>query len=205
MQADLASGGWRGARDRLGVRRGTEATWPSPGGSHEAQAALTRGRRPRRRAHADAVWGATWAVNREDVTKLIGESTTLFNLVLSLYSFRVGLCSHTISILQVTWLQRTRQIQMYGMDRVDPSPRDQWLQHVLKIRSKWTWSMGSPDATWQHEDRRIFIKADIARSRSDRSLHLKINPTATTIHGRTSRSQLDRTAIAARSSRNQGV
>ena len=25
-------GGWRGERDRLGVRRGTEATWQSPGG-----------------------------------------------------------------------------------------------------------------------------------------------------------------------------
>ena len=32
-------GGWRGARDRLGVRRGTEATWQSPGGPHRAQEA----------------------------------------------------------------------------------------------------------------------------------------------------------------------
>ena len=38
----------------LKVRCGTEATWQSPGGPREAQVALTRGRRPRRRAHADA-------------------------------------------------------------------------------------------------------------------------------------------------------
>ena len=36
------------------MRRGTEATWQSMGGPHGAQVALTRGRRPRRRAHADA-------------------------------------------------------------------------------------------------------------------------------------------------------
>ena len=29
------------------MRRGTEATWQSPGGPREAQVALTRGRRPR--------------------------------------------------------------------------------------------------------------------------------------------------------------
>ena len=46
--------GWRGARDRLEVRRVTEATWQSPGGPREAQVALTRGRTPRRRTHADA-------------------------------------------------------------------------------------------------------------------------------------------------------
>ena len=36
------------------VRHGAEATWQSPGGPREAQVALTRGRRPRGRAHADA-------------------------------------------------------------------------------------------------------------------------------------------------------
>ena len=36
------------------MRRGTEATWQSSGGPREAQVALTRGRRPRGRAHADA-------------------------------------------------------------------------------------------------------------------------------------------------------
>ena len=53
LQADVASGprsSWRGVRDRLGVRRGTEATWQSPGGPHGAQEAhwvRPRGRRPR--------------------------------------------------------------------------------------------------------------------------------------------------------------
>ena len=50
----MASGGGCGARDRLEVRRGTEATWQSPGGPREAQVALTRGRRPRRRVHVGA-------------------------------------------------------------------------------------------------------------------------------------------------------
>ena len=36
------------------MRRDTEATWQSPGGPCEAQVALTRGTRPRGRAHADA-------------------------------------------------------------------------------------------------------------------------------------------------------
>ena len=31
LQADVASGSWRGARDQLGLRRGTEATWQRPG------------------------------------------------------------------------------------------------------------------------------------------------------------------------------
>ena len=36
------------------MRLGTEATWQSPSGLREAQVALTRGRRSRGRAHADA-------------------------------------------------------------------------------------------------------------------------------------------------------
>ena len=36
------------------MRRGTKATWQSPGGPRKAQVALTRGRRPRGKAHADA-------------------------------------------------------------------------------------------------------------------------------------------------------
>ena len=35
----------------------------------------------------------------------------IFKHAINLYFFRVGLCSHTFSILQVTWLQRTRQIR----------------------------------------------------------------------------------------------
>ena len=50
----MASGGYHGARDRLEVRRGTEATWQSPGGPREEHMALTCGRRPRRWTHTDA-------------------------------------------------------------------------------------------------------------------------------------------------------
>ena len=50
----MASGGLRGAQDRLEVRRCNEATWQSPGGPHDAHVALTCGRRPHRRTHADA-------------------------------------------------------------------------------------------------------------------------------------------------------
>ena len=79
-----------------GVRRGTYAMWQSPGGPHEELAALTRGRRPRRRAHADAMWGATcgWIIEEEKII-LIGESVPLFNRVIFFFLFRVGLCSHT--------------------------------------------------------------------------------------------------------------
>ena len=58
LQADMASGGRRGAQDRLGVRRGTEATWQSPGGPRGAQVVLTRGRRPRGRVHVGARVGS---------------------------------------------------------------------------------------------------------------------------------------------------
>ena len=52
--ASGSCGRWRGARDHLEVRHGTEATWQSPGGPREAQVALMRSRRPCGRAHADA-------------------------------------------------------------------------------------------------------------------------------------------------------
>ena len=83
----------------------------------------------------------------------------IFNRACSTVLFGVGQCSHGISILQVTWPQRTRRIQTQGVDRVDPSPRDQWLQHVRKIRSKWTWSKDLPDDTWKAQNRLIVINA----------------------------------------------
>ena len=107
------------------MRRGTEATWQSPGGPREAQVALTRGRRPRERAHADARegrhvagrlaggWptGIVGSGNRgRAVTQLIYEGASLFNRVLSHYFLRVGLCSHTIFLLQVTWRHDVRWI-----------------------------------------------------------------------------------------------
>ena len=35
----------------------------------------------------------------------------IFKRAINVNFFRVGLCSHTFSLLQVTWLQRTRQIR----------------------------------------------------------------------------------------------
>ena len=102
------------------MRRGTEATWQSPGGPREAQVALTRGR-----SHVDAREGRHVAgrlagggptgivgpANRGGaVTQLIYKGAPLFNGVLSHYFLRVGLCSHTIFLLQVTWRQDVRWI-----------------------------------------------------------------------------------------------
>ena len=80
------------------MRRGTEATWQSPSGPrrrHKGRGHVAG----RPRDHVGSRMGRhVWAINREDVKKLIGESTPLFNRVLSLYFFRVGLCSRMISI-----------------------------------------------------------------------------------------------------------
>ena len=62
---------------------------------------------------------------------------TLFNRAISTFLFRMGLCSHGISLLQVTWPHRTRQVQARTLDRVDPSPRDHPSKHVLKKETKW--------------------------------------------------------------------
>ena len=45
-----------------------------------------------------------------------------------------------------------------SVDRVDPSPRDRQIKHVLQMGSKWIRSERLPDATWQREERRIVIK-----------------------------------------------
>ena len=52
------------------------------------------------------------------------------------FLFRVGLCSHGISLLHVTWPHRTRRIQARTLDRVDPSPYDHPSKHVLKRETK---------------------------------------------------------------------
>ena len=63
---------------------------------------------------------------------LIGESVPLFNRILSPYFLCVGLCSHTVSVLQDAWRREERQIEAEISDRVDPSPRDHPSKHVLK-------------------------------------------------------------------------
>ena len=66
--------------------------------------------------------------SREDTLgQLIGESSPLFNRVLPLYFFRVGLCSHTVLPVQDAWRHGGRPIEAETLDRVDPSPRDQQL------------------------------------------------------------------------------
>ena len=59
------------------VRRGTEATWQSSGGPRKAQVALTRGKRPRGRAHADAREGRHVADRQAGSWTAHGHSGTL--------------------------------------------------------------------------------------------------------------------------------
>ena len=73
------------------LRRGTEATWQDACGPRVTQ--VTR-----------------VAEYRGDKGQLIGESSSLFNRILPLYFFRVGLCSHTVSILQDAWRCEDRWI-----------------------------------------------------------------------------------------------
>ena len=56
----------------------------------------------------------------------------LFKRNISLYLFRVGLCSHTVLTLQVTWRHDERRIEVGTLDRVDRSPRDQHQNTCLK-------------------------------------------------------------------------
>ena len=100
-------GHWRGARDHLEVRRGTKATWQSPGGPRVAQVALTRGRghaaaREGRHVACEGFpsGGPTGIVGPGNsggmVTLWLCRGAPLFNRQMSLYFLRVGLCSHTI-------------------------------------------------------------------------------------------------------------
>ena len=49
-----------------------------------------------------------------------------FICAIPLLLFRVGLCSHGITILKVTWRHHEHQTRSRGVDRVDWSPRDQY-------------------------------------------------------------------------------
>ena len=70
--------------------------------------------RPRGRtrvAHAGGAPNVHVSRSREEIIgHLLGESSPLFNHVLPLYFFRVGLCSHTILTLQATWRLGGRRI-----------------------------------------------------------------------------------------------
>ena len=103
-------GGWRGARDHRAV---TTWHWGHVAGrawpTQEAQGARQMAVRPR--GHVGArVRHHVWRSREEILGQLIGESSPLFNRVLRLYFFRVGLCSHTVLTLQATWRLGGRRI-----------------------------------------------------------------------------------------------
>ena len=67
----------------------------------------------------------------------------------------MGQCSHTFSLLQVTWPHRARRIQAQTVDRVDPSPRDPpsnagaakraLVKLIERLTSRHVASRGAPD------------------------------------------------------------
>ena len=64
--------------------------------------------------HVGARVGRHVSRSREETLgQLIGESSPLFNRVLPLYFFRVGLCSHTVLTLQATWTRGERRISSW--------------------------------------------------------------------------------------------
>ena len=104
--------------------------------------------------HVGARVGRHVSRSREETLgQLIGESSPLFNRVLPLYFFHVGLCSHTVLHVQDAWRHGGRRIEAETLDRVDRSPRDQQLTHLLKICI----SDGSPNDTWMHHTRSIVV------------------------------------------------
>ena len=79
--------------------------WPT----QEAHRARQMAGRPR--GHVGARVGRHVSRSREEILgQLIGESSPLFNHVLPLYFFRVGLCSTRSYLLQVTWRLGGRRI-----------------------------------------------------------------------------------------------
>ena len=135
------------------MRRGTEATWQSPSGSRRRRKGHGHvAVRPHNHVRA-RVGHHVEAGNREDMTKLIRESTPLFNRVLSLYFFRVGLCSHTILFIAGDVATRRASDRGGNPRSHGRSPRDQQLRHVLKIGI----SDGSPDHTWMRHKRSIVV------------------------------------------------
>ena len=64
--------------------------------------------------HVGARVGRHVSRSREETLgQLIGESSPLFNRVLPLYFFRVGLYSHTVLTLQATWMRDERRISSW--------------------------------------------------------------------------------------------
>ena len=115
------------------LRRGTEATW------QEAHGARQMAGRPR--GHVGARVGRHVSRSREEILgQLIGESSPLFNRVLPLYFFRMGLCPTRFLPCRTrggTMGVGSSWVSSRGVDRVDQSPRDCQIKHVPKIYLKW--------------------------------------------------------------------
>ena len=77
--------------------------WPA----QEAHRACQVAGRPR--GHVGAHVGRhVWLDLEGERRILIGESVPLFKRILSIYFLRVGLCSHTVSVLQDAWRREER-------------------------------------------------------------------------------------------------
>ena len=104
--------------------------------------------RPRERPcgapHVAEYRGYVMIVNRE--------SSPLFNRVLSVYFFRVGLCSHTVLPLQDAWQHDGRRIRSRRWRSRGPESTRSSIQHVRKCSLKWRRSEGSQIATWRQEE-----------------------------------------------------
>ena len=77
--------------------------WPT----HEAHGARQVAGRPRGDVGA-RVGRHVWQDLEGERRSLIGESVPLFKRILFLYFLRVGLCSHTVSVLQDAWRREER-------------------------------------------------------------------------------------------------
>ena len=57
-----------------------------------------------------------------------------FILMIFVFLFRMGQCSHGISLLQATWPHHERQIRSRGVDHMDPTPRNRNQNMCVKER-----------------------------------------------------------------------
>ena len=156
------------------MRRGTEATWQSPGSPRGAHVALTCGRRPRRRAHANAregrhvagkagkwrahglvgPWldirgGNTLALNRPPyLTADSPDISSVWDYVPTRFYLACDVDA---------W--RASDLTADGYDRVDPSPHDQKISTCLKYRLSEAIDT-VPFATWKSRERPIFVEMD---------------------------------------------
>ena len=93
---------------------------------------------------------------------------------------------------------KSSRLWSQGIDRVDPSPRNRHIKHVLQMGSKGIWSDDLLDAMWRHEKCWIFIKSRLRKIAIGPLTYLKINWTVQTLRRRTPWSRCDRAAIGER-------